>query len=77
IQLCKELDILICLLCPVAIKPGIDQVKHHYRNRHKAAGRQLQEVVAFAAYCTNYPAYQVLIQDLMARALWYWVLGGQ
>ncbi|KAJ0124103.1 Uncharacterized protein HZ326_31482, partial [Fusarium oxysporum f. sp. albedinis] len=49
IQLCKELDVLICLLCPVAIKPGIDQVEHHYRNRHKTAGRQLREVIAFAA----------------------------
>ncbi|KAF6517699.1 hypothetical protein HZS61_003260 [Fusarium oxysporum f. sp. conglutinans] len=33
----------------VAIKPGIDQVEHHYRNRHKTAGRQLREVIAFAA----------------------------
>jgi hypothetical protein len=33
----------------VAIKPGIDQVEHHYRNRHKTAGRQLQEVIAFVA----------------------------
>ncbi|KAF4342471.1 hypothetical protein FBEOM_3588 [Fusarium beomiforme] len=49
IQLCKELDILICLLCPVAIKPRIDQVENHYRHRHKTAGRQLQEVIAFAA----------------------------
>ncbi|KLP12887.1 Uncharacterized protein LW94_14400 [Fusarium fujikuroi] len=49
IQLCKELDILICLLCPVAIRPHVNQVEHHYRNRHKTAGRQLQEVIAFAA----------------------------
>ncbi|KNB04557.1 hypothetical protein FOXG_07206 [Fusarium oxysporum f. sp. lycopersici 4287] len=49
IQLCKELDILICLLCPVAIKPRVDQVENHYRHRHKTAGRQLQEVIAFAA----------------------------
>ncbi|KAL9560703.1 hypothetical protein ACKAV7_015194 [Fusarium commune] len=49
IQLYKELDILICLLCPVAIKPRIDQVENHYRHRHKTAGRQLQEVIAFAA----------------------------
>ncbi|KAG7408575.1 hypothetical protein Forpe1208_v012130 [Fusarium oxysporum f. sp. rapae] len=49
IQLCKELDILICLLCPVAIKPRVDQVENHYRHRHKTARRQLQEVIAFAA----------------------------
>ena len=33
----------------------------------------LDEAV-FDFYCTNYPAYQVLIHDLMVRALWYWVL---
>ncbi|KAH7231121.1 hypothetical protein BKA59DRAFT_504581 [Fusarium tricinctum] len=49
LSICKELNVLLCLLCPVAIKPGIDQVEHHYRNRHKTAGRQLQEVIAFAA----------------------------
>jgi hypothetical protein len=49
IRLCKELGVLLCLLCPAAIKPGTDQVKHHYRNRHKTVGAQLQEVIAFAA----------------------------
>jgi hypothetical protein len=49
IQLCKELNVLLCLLCPAAIKPGTEQVKHHYRNRHRTVGAQLQEVIAFAA----------------------------
>ncbi|KAM5520406.1 hypothetical protein FOXYSP1_18830 [Fusarium oxysporum f. sp. phaseoli] len=37
IRLCKELGVLLCLLCPAAIKPGINQVKNHYRNRHRTA----------------------------------------
>jgi hypothetical protein len=45
----NKLDVLLCLLCPAAIKPGTDQVKHHYRNRHRTVGAQLQEVIAFAA----------------------------
>ncbi|SCO86125.1 uncharacterized protein FRV6_10252 [Fusarium oxysporum] len=49
IRLCKELGILLCLLCPAAIKPGINQVKNHYRNRHRTVRAQLQEVIAFAA----------------------------
>ncbi|KAL3587410.1 hypothetical protein FPOAC2_13307 [Fusarium poae] len=49
IQLCQELNVLLCLLCPAAIKPGVDQVKRHYRNCHRTVGAQLQEVVAFAA----------------------------
>jgi hypothetical protein len=49
IRLCEELGVLLCLLCPAAIKPGTDQVKHHYRNRHRTVGAQLQEVIAFAA----------------------------
>jgi hypothetical protein len=48
IQLCEELNVLLCLLCPAAIKPGTDQVRHHYRNRHRTVGAQLQEVTAFA-----------------------------
>jgi hypothetical protein len=63
IQLYKELDILICLLCPVAIKPGINQVKHHYRNRHKTAGRQLQEVIAFAASFSPSGSQPLALQD--------------
>ena len=46
---CEQLGVLLCLLCPAAIKPGADQVKHHYRNRHRTVKAQLQEVVAFAA----------------------------
>ncbi|KAF5234897.1 hypothetical protein FAUST_7386, partial [Fusarium austroamericanum] len=49
IQLCEELNVLLCLLCPAAIKPGVDQVKRHYRGCHRTVGAQLQEVVAFAA----------------------------
>jgi hypothetical protein len=49
IQLCEELSVVICLLCPAVIKPDTDQVKHHYRNRHRTIGAQLQEVIAFAA----------------------------
>jgi hypothetical protein len=49
IQLCEELNVLLCLLCPAAIKPGVDQVKRHYRDCHRTVGAQLQEVVAFAA----------------------------
>ncbi|KAH6891540.1 hypothetical protein B0T10DRAFT_595824, partial [Thelonectria olida] len=49
IQLCEQLNVLLCLVCPAAIKPGVDKVEHHYRNRHKIVGKQLQEVIAFAA----------------------------
>ncbi|RFN54792.1 hypothetical protein FIE12Z_930 [Fusarium flagelliforme] len=44
-----KLNVLLCLLCPAAIKPGVDQVKRHYRDCHRTVGAQLQEVVAFAA----------------------------
>ncbi|KAL5592811.1 hypothetical protein FOBRF1_013119 [Fusarium oxysporum] len=49
IQLCEELNALLCLLCPAAIKPGVDQVRRHYRDCHRTVGAQLREVVAFAA----------------------------
>ncbi|KAH7201321.1 hypothetical protein DER44DRAFT_700036, partial [Fusarium oxysporum] len=64
IQLYKELNILIYLLCLVAIKPGIDQVKHHYRNRHKIAGRQLQEVIPFAASFSPSGLQPLALRDL-------------
>ncbi|RKK76561.1 hypothetical protein BFJ71_g16904 [Fusarium oxysporum] len=49
IQLCKQLDVLLCLICEAAIKPEADKVEHHYRNCHKTVGEQLQAVIAFAA----------------------------
>jgi hypothetical protein len=48
IRLYEQLDVLLYLLYPAAIKPGVDKVKHHYRNCHKTVRKQLQEVVAFA-----------------------------
>jgi hypothetical protein len=49
IRLCEELDIILCLLCPGAVKPGVDQVRRHYRDCYRTVGAQLQEVVVFAA----------------------------
>ncbi|OBS15767.1 hypothetical protein FPOA_09373 [Fusarium poae] len=49
IQLCEQLDVLLCLICEAAIKPEVDKVEHHYRNCHKTVGEQLQAVIAFAA----------------------------
>ncbi|EXL40286.1 hypothetical protein FOCG_17174 [Fusarium oxysporum f. sp. radicis-lycopersici 26381] len=49
IQLCEQLDVLLCLICEAAIKPEADKVEHHYRNCHKTVGEQLQAVIAFAA----------------------------
>src|SRR5690242_7051575 len=63
IQLCKELGVLLCLLCPAAIKPSADQVKHHYRNRHRTVKAQLQEVVAFAASFSPSGSRPRVLQD--------------
>ncbi|RFN46146.1 hypothetical protein FIE12Z_9605 [Fusarium flagelliforme] len=41
-------DILLCLLCEVAIKPQPAQVERHYRNCHKTTGQPLQDIIAFA-----------------------------
>ncbi|KAJ0124092.1 Uncharacterized protein HZ326_31494 [Fusarium oxysporum f. sp. albedinis] len=30
IRLCELLNVLLCLLCPAAIKPGADKVEHYY-----------------------------------------------
>ena len=49
IQLCEQLDVLLCLICEAAIKPEVDKVEHHYRNCHKTVVEQLQAVIAFAA----------------------------
>ncbi|RKK79215.1 hypothetical protein BFJ68_g16504 [Fusarium oxysporum] len=48
IQLCEQLNVLICLPCEAAIKPEPAQAEHHYRNCHKTIGQPLQEVITFA-----------------------------
>jgi hypothetical protein len=48
IQLCEQLQILVCLLCEATIKPEPAQVERHYRNCHKTTGQPLQDVIAFA-----------------------------
>ncbi|EMT69708.1 hypothetical protein FOC4_g10000988, partial [Fusarium odoratissimum] len=40
------------LVCPAAIKPGVDKVEHHYRNCHRVVGKSppIPELETYAGF---------------------------
>ncbi|KAI3572653.1 hypothetical protein IWW34DRAFT_222952 [Fusarium oxysporum f. sp. albedinis] len=69
--------LLICTreTCKFALSNGPSRVTTHLRDKHNISTEarkglnQLLKYLSPAPYCTNYPPYQVLIHDLMVRAL--------